>query len=451
MTAHQPTDVFIDYDLPPHLVARTPLAEKEKARLLCYDGSGYHHRQVGDLPRLVPPDTVFIYNNSRVLPAWLQGVRVADGKTLTVNLVAQADDSEAASKVVDDHADNRINKEINKDAPVRWWVLVGGVKKPMKNLSLGDEINFALPPYLSMDSYHSHSPADEQGSADDSKPLYSSPCMMAEMAAQQQDDSHDDTVVHAGPISSSKSFPISSSKLSLRPFLARLVEKDEKRGQFLLQFLDSQHFDQQLQQHGLMPIPPYLKRAPTASDSQYYQPLFAKHNGSVASPTASLHFSAALRQRLVAAGCTFLPVTLHVGLGTFMPMKGDPNQHTIHAEWGQVGAETATAYNLAVAAGRPIVAIGTTVLRLLETASDQHGQLHPFLGKTSIFIKPPYRIKTAHYLMTNFHLPHSTLLLLVNSFIGASATKSLYELACRESYRFYSYGDACLLRRGDAS
>ncbi|MCZ6605132.1 MAG: tRNA preQ1(34) S-adenosylmethionine ribosyltransferase-isomerase QueA, partial [Alphaproteobacteria bacterium] len=203
-----------------------------------------------------------------------------------------------------------------------------------------------------------------------------------------------------------------------------------------------------LKRHGAMPLPPYIKRdqGPDPGDRTDYQTIFAAREGAVAAPTAALHFSDALRDAIVAKCVDIVDVTLHVGAGTFLPVKtDDPHDHIMHAEWGRVSAETAAALNGARAAGGRIVAVGTTVLRLLETAAADSGQIQPFEGETDIFILPGYRFKAVDALMTNFHLPRSTLLMLVAAFAGRKRILNAYAHAVEQGYRFYSYGDCCFV------
>jgi S-adenosylmethionine:tRNA ribosyltransferase-isomerase len=199
-----------------------------------------------------------------------------------------------------------------------------------------------------------------------------------------------------------------------------------------------------------MPLPPYiaLKRPPDDDDRKSYQTLFADKDGAVAAPTAGLHFTPELVAAIAARGVTRHTVTLHVGAGTFLPVKAeDTSGHTMHAEWGEVDAETAAALNAVRARGGRIVAIGTTALRLLESAADDFGSLGAFRGETSIFITPGYRFRAVDILMTNFHLPRSTLFMLVSAFCGLDTMRQAYAHAIASGYRFYSYGDASLLFR----
>jgi S-adenosylmethionine:tRNA ribosyltransferase-isomerase len=205
-----------------------------------------------------------------------------------------------------------------------------------------------------------------------------------------------------------------------------------------------------LERAGEVPLPPYIARpdGPRPEDAEDYQPVFAARPGAVAAPTASLHFTEALLAAIAARGVTRATVTLHVGAGTFLPLRSeDPRAHRLHAEWGEVGAEAAAAINAAREAGGRILAVGTTALRLLESAVDEAGRIHPFRGLTDIYLLPGHRFRSADLLMTNFHLPRSTLFMLVCAFAGTERMKAAYAHAIAAGYRFYSYGDATLLER----
>ncbi len=216
--------------------------------------------------------------------------------------------------------------------------------------------------------------------------------------------------------------------------------------------LEADDFEAALQACGAMPLPPYIaaKRAPDAQDNEDYQTVFAKQSGAVAAPTASLHFTPELMAALAARGVGRATVTLHVGAGTFLPMRAeDPRSHKLHPEWGEVTPEAAAALAAARAAGGRVVAIGTTALRLLEAAVDADGQVAPFQGLTDIFLLPGHRFRSADLLLTNFHLPRSTLFMLVSAFAGLAPMRAAYEHAIARDYRFYSYGDGSLLSRED--
>ncbi|MBB5689126.1 tRNA preQ1(34) S-adenosylmethionine ribosyltransferase-isomerase QueA [Roseomonas alkaliterrae] len=205
-----------------------------------------------------------------------------------------------------------------------------------------------------------------------------------------------------------------------------------------------------LEKAGEVPLPPYIARpdGPRPEDAEDYQPVFAARPGAVAAPTASLHFTEALLAAIAARGVTRATVTLHVGAGTFLPLRSEnPRAHRLHAEWGEVGAGAAGAINAAREAGGRILAVGTTALRLLESAVDEAGRIHPFRGLTDIYLLPGHRFRSADLLMTNFHLPRSTLFMLVCAFAGTERMKAAYAHAIAAGYRFYSYGDATLLER----
>lgn len=229
---------------------------------------------------------------------------------------------------------------------------------------------------------------------------------------------------------------------------ATITEKHEG-GEVLLQFdVKIGELESLLAEIGLMPLPPYIasKRDVDDKDKDDYQTMFAQKEGAVAAPTASLHFTDELMTKLEARGVLSAKLTLHVGAGTFLPMKvDDTKDHVMHAEWGEVSEEVAHLVNQTHAKGRRVIAVGTTVLRLLESASDENGHTHPFSGDTDIFITPGYQFRCVDVLMTNFHLPKSTLFMLVCAFAGMDNMKSAYDYAIKNKYRFYSYGDSSLL------
>lgn len=203
--------------------------------------------------------------------------------------------------------------------------------------------------------------------------------------------------------------------------------------------------------HGEMPLPPYIARPEGADerDRTDYQTVYAREDGSVAAPTAGLHFTPDLLAAIAARGVERLSVTLHVGAGTFLPVKAeDTRDHTMHSEWGVISPEVADRLNAARAAGGRLLAVGTTACRILESAADEAGIIRPFCGETAIFMTPGYRFRAVDRLMTNFHLPKSTLFMLVSAFSGLSRMQTAYAHAIAAKYRFYSYGDACLLEPG---
>jgi S-adenosylmethionine:tRNA ribosyltransferase-isomerase len=237
-------------------------------------------------------------------------------------------------------------------------------------------------------------------------------------------------------------------------FLAQLdatVEEKLEGGEVTLAFaFHGPVLDQAVEERGAMPLPPYIaaRRAPDDRDRSDYQTVFALEAGSVAAPTAGLHFTESLLARLQEHDIALCKVTLHVGAGTFLPVKtADTANHRLHPEHGSVSAETAEALNRVRRAGGRIVAVGSTSLRLLESATTEDGIVYPFTGETSLFITPGYRFRAADIMLTNFHLPRSTLFMLVAAFSGLDAMQGAYAHAIEQGYRFYSYGDACMLFR----
>jgi S-adenosylmethionine:tRNA ribosyltransferase-isomerase len=229
------------------------------------------------------------------------------------------------------------------------------------------------------------------------------------------------------------------------------VEEKGADGEVLLSFaFHGAALDEAIERLGQMPLPPYIaaRRAPNLNDRADYQTLFADEPGAVAAPTAGLHFTPELVARIAASGASLHKVTLHVGAGTFLPVKADDiSDHAMHSEWGRIDAATAAALNDARDCGGRIVAVGTTSLRLLESAANAAGCIQPFAGETSIFITPGYRFRAVDLLLTNFHLPRSTLFMLACAFSGLEPVRRAYAHAIEAGYRFYSYGDACLLAR----
>jgi S-adenosylmethionine:tRNA ribosyltransferase-isomerase len=237
-------------------------------------------------------------------------------------------------------------------------------------------------------------------------------------------------------------------------FLGQLdatVEAKEEAGEVTLAFaFHGPVLDQAIAERGDVPLPPYImaRRSVDERDREDYQTLFAREEGAVAAPTAGLHFTNELRDRLQAGGVGINTITLHVGAGTFLPVKvEDTSAHKMHPEWAEIGEATASALNAARANGGRIVAVGSTCLRTLESAASNDGTIRPFAAETSLFITPGYRFKAVDVLMTNFHLPRSTLFMLVSAFSGLEVMRRAYAHAIASNYRFYSYGDACLLFR----
>ena len=234
------------------------------------------------------------------------------------------------------------------------------------------------------------------------------------------------------------------------PLLATVTGKGDT-GEVTLEFdLGGAALDEAVKANGAMPLPPYIgsKRKPSARDATDYQTVYAREDGAVAAPTAGLHFTPELLATLGEAGVAVESLTLHVGAGTFLPVKADDTaDHVMHAEWGEIDPATVARILAARAAGGRVVAVGTTSLRLLESASRKSGRLEPFAGDTDIFITPGYRFRTVDLLLTNFHLPRSTLFMLVSAFSGLETMRRAYAHAIESGYRFYSYGDASLLAR----
>lgn len=235
---------------------------------------------------------------------------------------------------------------------------------------------------------------------------------------------------------------------SAEPLQARVLGRGES-GTVVLEFLaDPSELFVLLEKYGVMPLPPYIHRekGEYEDDKRNYQTIYAAHDGAVAAPTAGLHFTESLLAEIAARGIENIKITLHVGGGTFLPVKvEDTANHVMHAEFGHISKENARILTQAKRDGRRIVSIGTTALRLLESAADETGVIHPFNEETSIFITPGYRFKAVDALFTNFHLPCSTLFMLVCAFCGTQCMKEAYRHAISEEYRFFSYGDACFL------
>ncbi len=343
-------DLF-DFDLPRKYIADRPASPRDSARLLDLTGDGFADRIMRDLPDCLQPGDLLIANNTKVIPARLDGRR-GDVK-IEVTLHMRTGDDE--------------------------WLAFA---KPGKRLKVGQHVDFA------------------------------------------------------------------------DGFRAEVVEKREG-GDIRFKFnCGGEDLFQCLEKYGRMPLPPYIQRkrddAQNADDLDNYQTVFAREEGAVAAPTAGLHFTDQLFQSLEKRGVAFETVTLHVGAGTFLPVKvDDTDDHQMHSEWGTITGAAVDRINATRAAGGRIVAVGTTSLRLLESAAKAPGLIEPFTGETDIFITPGYRFKIVDRLLTNFHLPRSTLFMLVSAFAGRERMLAAYEHAKTHNYRFYSYGDGCLLRRQD--
>ncbi|MGC6472004.1 MAG: tRNA preQ1(34) S-adenosylmethionine ribosyltransferase-isomerase QueA [Parvibaculales bacterium] len=242
-----------------------------------------------------------------------------------------------------------------------------------------------------------------------------------------------------------------SDKLVFKTITADVISRQDGMGEIVFN-VSPEQMEQALVENGAMPLPPYIaaKRKPDDQDLDDYQTMFAERDGAVAAPTAGLHFTPAIMKALQAKGVNIAAVTLHVGPGTFLPVKVDDiSNHKMHSEWGEVSQATADQINTTLSQGGKVTCVGTTSLRLIESAATSQGHIQAFSGDTDIFIAPGYQFKIADRLMTNFHLPKSTLFMLVSAFSGLETMKKAYAHAVASGYRFYSYGDGCLLELQD--
>ncbi len=339
-------DLF-DFDLPPDRIALRPARPRDAARMLLVEGQSLTDRQVLDLPSILRPGDVLVFNDTRVIPAQLEGKR----------------------------GEARIGATLHKRESLReWWAFVRNAKRVRD----GDVVEFG------------------------------------------------------------------------EGVKASAVQRDEE-GAILLHFHGDEPVELLLERAGQMPLPPYIagKRPTDEADRDDYQTMFARESGAVAAPTAALHFTDRLIAALDERGVTRETLTLHVGAGTFMPVKAeDTANHRMHSEWGRIDQSTADRLNAARAGGGRLIAVGTTSLRLIESAAGESGQIQPFAGDTAIFITPGYRFKAVDGLLANFHLPKSTLFMLVSALMGLDVMKSAYAHAIKQGYRFYSYGDSSLLLPG---
>ena len=391
-----------DFDLPEDRIALRPAEPRDSARLLVVKDGDLADHVISDLPDFLRPGDALVFNDTRVIPARLSGVRQrigAEGEVLTVEIEATLH---------------------HRDAPDAWSAFM----KPGKRLKVGDRVIFLLPSGEKVGPKGSDEGAVSARSVDaGSDP--DSPLIRQPSAA---------TVSPEG-----------------RRMLEAIITGKQDDGLVVLKFdLSGPALDDAIRDVGVMPLPPYIaaKRPEDDRDRSDYQTVFAEHDGSVAAPTAGLHFTPALLDAIRARGVTTHAVTLHVGAGTFLPVKADDTaDHRMHAEWGEVSADTAAALNAVHAKGGRIVCVGTTSLRLLESATTPEGEIRPFHGDTAIFITPGYRFRAADVLMTNFHLPKSTLFMLVSAFAGLETMRAAYAHAISDGYRFYSYGDGSLLFR----
>jgi S-adenosylmethionine:tRNA ribosyltransferase-isomerase len=336
-------DLF-DFELPQERIALRPARPRDASRLLLVEAAEISDHRMLELPDLLRAGDVLVFNDTKVIPAQLEGRR----------------------------GDASIGATLHKrEGPREWQAFLRNAKRAR----VGDTIDFG------------------------------------------------------GGVSVS------------------VVEKDAD-GSALLHFHGSEPVELLLERAGRMPLPPYIasKRSADAEDRADYQTMFAREEGAVAAPTAALHFTTRLLDALDAGGIGRETLTLHVGAGTFLPVKAeDTSGHKMHAEWGRIDVETADRLNAARASGGRLIAVGTTSLRLLESAADEGGIIQPFEGDTAIFITPGYGFKAIDGLITNFHLPRSTLFMLVSALMGLDVMKAAYAHAVEAGYRFYSYGDASLL------
>jgi S-adenosylmethionine:tRNA ribosyltransferase-isomerase len=336
-------DLF-DFDLPPERIALRPARPRDSARLLLVKPEGLADHIVTDLPNLLAPGDCLVFNDTRVIPAQLEGRRgnAAIGATLHRRI-----------------------------GPRTWAAFVRNARRVRD----GDRIDF------------------ENG-------------------------------------------------------VTAIAQGRDEDGAVILDFPGDEPVEVLLERAGRMPLPPYIagKRPADAEDRADYQTMFAAEPGAVAAPTAALHFTPGLMESLAERGVATQTLTLHVGAGTFLPVKADDTaEHKMHAEWGRIDAETAARLNAVRAKGGRLIAVGTTSLRLIESAAQDDGLIAPFEGETRIFITPGYRFKAIDGLMTNFHLPRSTLFMLVSALMGLETMQAAYAHAIANDYRFYSYGDASLL------
>ncbi len=358
-----------DFDLPEDRIALRPAEPRDAARLLVVrPGQPLADHVVRELPDFLRPGDAMVFNDTRVIPARLSGLR--EGRT-----TGGADGTPVAVEAT-------LHRRV---APDRWSAFM----RPGKRLKVGDRVAFGA---------------------------------------------RDDRACEADRLD------------------ATVAEKHEG-GEVVLAFdLSGPDLDIGVARHGDMPLPPYIaaKRGEDERDRADYQTVYAREDGSVAAPTAGLHFTPELLEALKAKGVSTHFVTLHVGAGTFLPVKTDDvSDHKMHAEYGQVTREVADALNAARSAGGRIICVGTTSLRLLESATGEDGVVRPFADETAIFITPGYRFRAADVLMTNFHLPKSTLFMLVSAFAGRETMRAAYGHAISTGYRFYSYGDGSLLFRAE--
>jgi S-adenosylmethionine:tRNA ribosyltransferase-isomerase len=413
-----------DFTLPDDRIALTPAHPRESARLLHVPASGsFADHRVGDLPSLLRAGDVLVVNNTKVIPALLMDTLADTGGKIEILLHRQL-------------------------AEHRWQVFA----KPGRKLRVGTILTFpeGVTAQVEEKCEGGEMVIRIQGSGyriqNSESPLPIPPPQAGEGTGCSIAP-HDPRYLkgEASP-------PVPSPARRGRDREGVLYPSIEHDAPYQKEHTESrtpnpEPFLQWLSRHGQMPLPPYIRkqRAVDDQDADHYQTAYAKHPGAVAAPTAGLHLTPALLETLKVRGITLAEVTLHVGAGTFQPVKVDNiTEHQMHAEWGSLSPETAALLRETKAAGRRIVAVGTTSARILETAATD-GEIRPFEGDTRIFMTPGYRFQAVDALLTNFHLPRSTLFMLVAAFSGLERMQAAYQHAIASGYRFYSYGDACLL------
>ncbi|MCR5674387.1 MAG: tRNA preQ1(34) S-adenosylmethionine ribosyltransferase-isomerase QueA [Lachnospiraceae bacterium] len=359
------------YDLPKELIAQDPLADRSASRLLVMDretGAVSHH-VFREIPSFLKPGDCLVFNDTRVIPARLLGVKRDTGAAVEILLLKRRED----------HASSDGNTCV-------WECLV----KPGKKLRPGAEVVFGA----------------QQTTTDDGEHI----------------------------------------RLQDSPLLTAQILETKEDGNRIVRFFYNGIWEEVLDRLGEMPLPPYITHKLSGENRERYQTVYAKHEGSAAAPTAGLHFTDTLLEQIREMGVSEAFVTLHVGLGTFRPVKvADVREHVMHTEACEISPETAEQINAARKNGGRILCVGTTSVRTLESFADEDGIVHPGKKETGIFIYPGYRFKAVDGLITNFHLPESTLLMLVSAFAGREHVLAAYAEAVRERYRFFSFGDAMLL------
>ncbi|MGQ9684022.1 MAG: tRNA preQ1(34) S-adenosylmethionine ribosyltransferase-isomerase QueA [Anaerolineae bacterium] len=423
-----------DYDLPPELIAQTPIEPRDASRLMVVDrGAGtLAHRRFGDVASFLCPGDLVVLNESRVLPARLRARKVPTGGRVELLLLTRHDER-------------------------TWEALVGGRRAPQgTRLVIEEARNGNAEGTESAEGKKgTEGTAVSAVSIRQQMPMPRGAPRMTKTGTTTEPEFAERTEeadTALPPESSVVSAPSARSALPVPPFsgqaLTAEVVAETPSGGRLVRF--DEPVEDRLDSLGEIPLPPYI-RAPLA-DAERYQTVYARERGSVAAPTAGLHFTPGLLKRLAAEGIETATVTLHIGLDTFRPVQEERvEEHAIHREWCRLDEATAAAVRAVRERGRRIVAVGTTSVRVLETAArhaealGMAGPVAPFAGWTDLYIYPGYRFRAVDALITNFHLPRSTLLMLVSAFAGRDLVLRAYQEAIREGYRFYSLGDAMLI------